>query len=605
MRKRTYLPWLALFFAVVLIASWGYDALGGESRVTATASGTAKQQEQRLDEYVFPKDKVTEVKITIDEDDFRDMLDNAATEEMKTVSVDYNGIKMDNVGFRTKGNISLSSVVNSDSDRYSFKLSFDEYISSQTMMGISKINLNNSFSDPTYIREVLAYETAEEMGLPVPKYSFVNLYINDELWGFYLAVEQIGDAYLRRHFGSSTGSLYKAIQGSGTELAWYGENRESYAGLVQKSDYADDGALINMLNMLNNGTAYEDVLDVSNVLKYIALNVVTANTDSYIGPFKHNYYLFEQNGVFSVLPWDYNMAFGGMGNMAFGGAGGRTNRGGGGDAPDGGGAAAPGNNADNGNNRTGGRKGGMGGGFGGGGGGFGSTSVTSPAGNQNRPLVSKLLALDEYREEYYGYVREALEGYLDPETFNRRVDEWADLIREYVKRDPRPFFTYEQFESGLESLKAANAGNVSRFLQELEDAGAAGGSSGSRADEDRQPEEKASAVTVQSAENVTLDVRTATLQIPQMPDAGNGEGGRPGFPGGGQGGFQGGFPGGFPGEFPGDFQGGFPGGAQGAPGAAVTADQQERLEAFYIVLISLGLMALAAVFILTYKRKRI
>ena len=589
MRKRTYLPWLALFFAVVLIASWGYDALGGESRVTAMTSGTAKQQEQRLDEYVFPKDKVTEVKITIDEDDFRDMLDNAATEEMKTVSVDYNGIKMDNVGFRTKGNSSLSSVANSDSDRYSFKLSFDEYISSQTMMGISKINLNNSFSDPTYIREVLAYETAEEMGLPVPKYSFVNLYINDELWGFYLAVEQIGDAYLRRHFGSSTGSLYKAIQGSGTELAWYGENRESYAGLVQKSDYADDGALINMLNVLNNGTAYEDVLDVSNVLKYIALNVVTANTDSYIGPFKHNYYLYEQNGVFSVLPWDYNMAFGGMGNMAFGGAGGRTNRGGGGDAPDGGG------------------------GFGGG---FGSTSVTSPASNQNRPLVSKLLAMDEYRKEYYGYVREALEGYLDPETFNRRVDEWADLIREYVKRDPRPFFTYEQFESGLESLKSTNASNVARFAQELESSGAAGGSSGNRADEDRQAEEKASAVTVQSSENVTLDVRTAALQTPQTPGGADDEGNAPG---GGQRGFPSGMPDpgnlpdgfpdnlpdGFPGGGQGGFQGGFPGGAQEAPGTPGAVTQQERLDAFYTVLVSLGLMALAAVFILTYKRRRI
>ena len=34
------------------------------------------------------------------------------------------------------------------------------------------------------------------------------------------------------------------------------------------------------------------------------------NWDSYLGHTGHNYFLYEENGVLSILPWDYNLAFG-------------------------------------------------------------------------------------------------------------------------------------------------------------------------------------------------------------------------------------------------------------------------------------------------------
>jgi len=97
-RRRTYLPWLILFFAAALIAAWSFEALGGEPRaVTASAAGSAEQLEQKLDELVFPKDRVIDVRITVSEEDFEDMLDNAAAEKLKPASVGYNGIKLDNI----------------------------------------------------------------------------------------------------------------------------------------------------------------------------------------------------------------------------------------------------------------------------------------------------------------------------------------------------------------------------------------------------------------------------------------------------------------------------------------------------------------------------
>ncbi|NOU94635.1 spore coat protein CotH [Paenibacillus sp. LMG 31456] len=382
-------------------------------QTSAKASSAVSKNTQNIEEKVFPKDKVVDVKITLDPDDFQDMLDNASNEEFKTASVDYNGQHFDNVAVRTKGNLSLRSVVSSDSDRYSFKIAFDENISSQTLYGISKINLNNNYSDASYMREFLAYELAESMGLPTPKYSFVNVYVNDELKGFYLAVEQIGDEYLKRNFGNAYGALYKANGGTGSELNWL-ETIDSYTGLTLKSESTNDNVLLDMVNELNNGTDYEKVLDVDEALKFIVLNAVTANMDSYLGGNKHNYYLYENDGKFSVLPWDYNMAFGGLGGS--------------------------------------------------------SLLIDEPTQGtlSDRPLVDKLLKVDAYKEKYHQLIAEAIGGYLSNEAFAARVQELSDMISTHVEKDPTAFYTYAQYQQALSQLTTFMSTQVSNITKQLD-----------------------------------------------------------------------------------------------------------------------------------------
>lgn len=411
MIKKRMTVQLSLVMAIVLLMSgcqWTPTAAG-----TVSSTESDAQQEQ-MDSTVFPKDKVIDVKITIDETDFQDMLDNASAEEYKEASVNYNGMQFDHVGIRTKGNLSLRSVVNSDSDRYSFKISFDEYLN-QTLNGISKINLNNNYSDASYMREFLTYELADSVGLPTPGFSYVNVYVNDELWGFYLAIEQIGDSYLQRHFDHSYGALYKAeMTGAGSDLTWLGNDPDSYTGLVMKSKSSNDDILIDMLDELNNGTDYEKVLDVDNVLKYVALNVVASNMDSYLGSNKQNYYLYENNGIFSVLPWDYNMAFGGLGGS--------------------------------------------------------SILIDEPTQGAlaERPLIAKLLAIDEYKERYHAILSEMLEGYMQQETFNERVAQLQDLISEHVKQDPRPFYSYEEYEQSIPKLTSYVQESMDNIQQQLD-----------------------------------------------------------------------------------------------------------------------------------------
>ncbi|MFD0682216.1 MULTISPECIES: CotH kinase family protein [unclassified Paenibacillus] len=382
-------------------------------KTSVKASASVSKNTQNIAEKVFPKDKVVDVKIILDPDDFQDMLDNASNEQFKTASVDYNGQHFDNIAVRTKGNLSLRSVVSSDSDRYSFKIAFDEYISSQTLYGISKINLNNNYSDASYMREFLTYELAEEMGLPTPAYSFVNVYINGELKGFYLAVEQIGEEYLERNFGNAYGALYKANGGTGSELNWL-EDIDSYTGLDLKSKSANNNILLDMVDELNNGTHYEEVLDVDEVLKFIALNVLTGNMDSYLGNNKHNYYLYEDDGKFAVLPWDYNMAFGGLGGSGL--------------------------------------------------------LIDEPTQGTlaDRPLINKLLKVDAYKEKYHGIIEEAIDGYLSNEAFSARVKELSDMISTYVEKDPTAFYTYAQYQQALPQLTSFTSTQVSSFAKQLD-----------------------------------------------------------------------------------------------------------------------------------------
>ena len=58
------------------------------------------------------------------------------------------------------------------------------------------------------------------------------------------------------------------------------------------------------------------------LLRYFVVHNFVDNYDSYTGTMLHNYYLYEEDGKLTMLPWDYNLAFG-----AFGGMGGENDKG--------------------------------------------------------------------------------------------------------------------------------------------------------------------------------------------------------------------------------------------------------------------------------------
>ncbi|MEX3624377.1 CotH kinase family protein [Viridibacillus arvi] len=284
----------------------------------------SKNTETSYTNKVFNKDKVTTVDLEISEKDWQDMLDDPLDEEIKEANVTINGKTLEHVGVRTKGNLSLREVASDEnSDRYSLKIDFDYYNDEQSLYGLKKLNLNNNYSDSTLMREYLSYQLMEEMGLPTPAYSYMYVTVNGEDRGLFLGVEQVDETFLAKNFSTNTGSLYKP-DGTGSDLKWISDDIDDYTGLNAKTstDDSDDEAMINFLSAINNkGASIEDTVAVDNMLRYFATNTALVNLDSYQGNMKHNYYLYEEKGKFSIIPWDYNMSFGGFG--AGGGGGGR------------------------------------------------------------------------------------------------------------------------------------------------------------------------------------------------------------------------------------------------------------------------------------------
>ena len=152
--------------------------------------------------------KVMTIDIIADETAWQTMLDNAMSEEYISADVVINNKKISNVGIRPKGNNSLQQVSSSDSDRYSFKIKFDEYVDGQTCYGLDMLVLNNMIGDATCMKEYTAFDMMKSLGIETPYYNYADISLNGEKWGLYFAMEAYNDSYEQRVSGDESGVLY-------------------------------------------------------------------------------------------------------------------------------------------------------------------------------------------------------------------------------------------------------------------------------------------------------------------------------------------------------------------------------------------------------------
>ena len=317
---------------------------------------------------LFNKETIQDVKISIDENNWNYLLQNAIdkpTVLASSVSIGDDTVKY--VGIKTKGNLTLKEVWNSSSDRFSFTINFGKYINTnngyidkQNLYGLRKVALNNIYGDATLMKEYLSYELMTKMGIPTPEYSLINLYINDEFYGVYMMVESIDSSLTQRTLGEKSDYLVKP-ESSGGDLIYDNsldeyinddgefdfssiiyDNSENiiypndksnplykYNGLW-KNDEDTFEDIVDMLptifkwmktlNELNNTDnpntddyklALEEIIDVDSLIRYFAVNTYLVNLDSYQSEKMQNYALYiNETGRATIIPWDYNYSFG-------------------------------------------------------------------------------------------------------------------------------------------------------------------------------------------------------------------------------------------------------------------------------------------------------
>ncbi len=243
------------------------------------------------------------------------MIDNYYSETyLMADSVVINGSMKDSVGVKYKGNSTFSE----NNDKNPLNISLDEFNDNQDYRGFQTLKLSSGDKDPSFLREVLSYEIARKY-MQAPRSNFARVSINGNYHGLYSSSESVNSDFQRRHlYADNDNSRFKCNPVStfngGSSLEYLGTDSASYYDYYElKSDFGWQD-IIDLTNVINNSPQnIEQYLDIDRAIWMSAFNNVLVNLDSYLGPFRQNYYLIkDDNNRMNSIVWDLNESFGGF-----------------------------------------------------------------------------------------------------------------------------------------------------------------------------------------------------------------------------------------------------------------------------------------------------
>jgi spore coat protein CotH len=417
----------------------------------------------------FYTDRVSTVRVVMPEGDWQSLMANAYSKTYYKADFWFDNELVPDIGIRTKGNASLQETVNWKSDRFPLAIDFNLFNKARSFHGIKKVHFNNGWSDPTLIRDVISYEIFAKMGVPSPRASIVDLYVNDHHLGVYTMAESVDASFLSRYFTDTSGNLYKP-EVSSARLDW--TEATAYKTFAMFAYFQTQtvpenpilqlnlggGPLIDILNALgdedtaadfrpDNTTqqpAQSSAVMPRNFIEGVGLKTNQANPD-YSGLFKLLDVLNnEPDATFpqeieKVLDVDEALRFLavsagiihldnyiGIGhntylyevngkftiipwdlNMTFGTFNGGIRKDG-----------------------------------------IINYYIDEPtAGPMNRfPLVNRLLSYPPYLDKYHQYLQELIDGPMSLDVILPRVDQLVEMVRPYAQADAEMFYTYEDWE---------------------------------------------------------------------------------------------------------------------------------------------------------------
>ena len=159
----------------------------------------------------------------------------------------------------------------------------------------------------------------KDAGVPVSHTAFYTLYVDHgngpQYFGLYTLVEEVDGTVIDTQFSSDDGNLYKPEEGSANfiEGTFNADDSEKKTN-EDDEDWSDIQALFAALHDDSRTsdpatwrTNLEAIFDVQGFLKYLAVNGIIQNWDTY-GRMIHNFYLYNNpdTGKLTWIPWDNN-----------------------------------------------------------------------------------------------------------------------------------------------------------------------------------------------------------------------------------------------------------------------------------------------------------
>ena len=195
-----------------------------------------------------------------------------------------------------------------------------------------------------------------------------------------------------------------SLGGGGADLNYTDDDPDSYStiweGEVTDTTDADHERVIAALKNIAEGSELETYMDIDNLLRYMAVHVFSVNEDSLSGMMAHNYYLYEYNGQLNIIPWDYNLALGGMSGSS-------------------------------------------------------ATGVVNEAIDNafsGTDFFDTLMENETYHAQYYEYLRRLVDEYINGGGFDEFYERVRSQIDALVETDPNAFYTYDEYLEAVETL---------------------------------------------------------------------------------------------------------------------------------------------------------
>jgi spore coat protein CotH len=300
------------------------EAQSGQQKVTQekqveneAQDGAANDAQKLTAEGLYADDRVTEIKIEIEEADwdkirfqsrsFGEALKKELAEKIFTYvkgDVTIDGVLIKNVGIRKKG--FLGSL---NTERPSLKIKFSEYENQSPVSGLDRLTLNNNNQEKGRIGQFMAFRLFRESGTHAPRCGFASVTVNGKHLGIYSNVESIKPDFLRHSFGNSSGELY---EGTVTDF---------FPGYVDKFEMKNKSANTEHIQAVIDALDVEEIddenlarlgelIDLDSFTKYWALESTIGFWDSYCSN-QNNYYLYRDGDTkkFHFIPWGADSAF--------------------------------------------------------------------------------------------------------------------------------------------------------------------------------------------------------------------------------------------------------------------------------------------------------
>ena len=370
---------------------------------------------------------VRNIDIFFSQNNWDDSLDiyyaNGLSERLVADSIVIDG-KMDaNVGIKYKGNSSY----NIANIKNPMNIKLDYINNGQSIDGYNVLKLSNGFRDPSFVREVLSYEMARQY-MPSPKATYAKVTVNGTLIGLYTCVQSIDDDFTNENFYERKGPFFK-VDNTGISIPGcfgplgileYYSDTNCYQRAYEMESTDDWTELGNFLDTLNNHfTEVENVMDIDRTLWMMAFENLIIGLDGPINSIPHNFYLFkDNNGRFSPLLWDMNMAFGTFTN----------------------GLPNPVTSSD-----------------------LQELDIFHESTNSQNKLTTQIFSSNRYKKMYVAHMRTMLNEQFVNNNYSTRALQLQQLIDSDVNTDPNTFYSYTEFTDNA-ATSVANIIGISELM---------------------------------------------------------------------------------------------------------------------------------------------